>query len=121
MWTKWSRWPNRAPEHLAAPGLNPRRRRKVAVLACMDTRIDLLPMFGLDRGNAHIIRNAGGLVTEDVIRSSSDARIAGHRRHRRTPRRSGVSGRVDDDLAVGERVPGTRKLPHGRHVKGTAR
>jgi carbonic anhydrase len=58
-------------DHLAAPGLSPRPRRKVAVLACMDTRIDLFPMLGLERGDAHIIRNAGGLVTEDAIRSLS--------------------------------------------------
>src|SRR3712207_9107508 len=35
----------------------------------MDTRIDLFPMLGLERGDAHIIRNAGGLVTDDAIRS----------------------------------------------------
>jgi len=56
---------------LAAPGLSPRPRRKVAVLACMDTRIDLFSMLGLRRGDAHIIRNAGGLVTDDAIRSLS--------------------------------------------------
>jgi carbonic anhydrase len=56
---------------LAAPGLSARPRRKVAVLACMDTRIDLFPMLGLQRGDAHIIRNAGGLATEDAIRSLS--------------------------------------------------
>ena len=56
-------------DDLAAPGLDPKPRRKVAVLACMDTRIDLFPMLGLERGDAHIIRNAGGLVTDDVIRS----------------------------------------------------
>ena len=56
---------------LAAPGLSPRPRRKVAVLACMDTRIDLFPMLGLERGDAHIIRNAGGLVTDDALRSLS--------------------------------------------------
>jgi carbonic anhydrase len=59
---------SRATE-LAAPGLSPRPRRKVAVLACMDTRIDLFAMLGLARGDAHIIRNAGGLVTDDAIRS----------------------------------------------------
>ncbi len=58
-------------EELAAPGLDPRPRRKVAVLACMDTRIDLFPMLGIQRGDAHIIRNAGGLVTEDALRSLS--------------------------------------------------
>jgi carbonic anhydrase len=56
-------------EELAAPGLDPRPRRKVAVLACMDTRIDLFPMLGLRRGDAHILRNAGGLVTDDAMRS----------------------------------------------------
>jgi carbonic anhydrase len=56
---------------LAAPGLSPRPRRRVAVLACMDTRLDLFPMLGLARGDAHIIRNAGGLATDDAIRSLS--------------------------------------------------
>ena len=56
-------------DQLAAPGLSPRPQRKVAVLSCMDTRIDLFPMLGLERGDAHIIRNAGGLVTDDAIRS----------------------------------------------------
>src|SRR3954467_291109 len=63
---------------LAAPGLSPRPGRKVAVLSCMDTRIDVFPMLGLERGDAHIIRNAGGLVTEDVIRSlSASQRLLG--------------------------------------------
>jgi carbonic anhydrase len=56
-------------DDLAAPGMDPKPRRKVAVLACMDTRIELFPMLGLERGDAHIIRNAGGLVTDDAIRS----------------------------------------------------
>src|SRR3954452_11063493 len=65
-------------EQLAAPGLSPRPRRKVAVLSCMDTRIDLFPMLGIERGDAHIIRNAGGLVTDDVIRSlSASQRLLG--------------------------------------------
>jgi carbonic anhydrase len=65
-------------DRLAAPGLSPRPRRKVAVLSCMDTRIDLFPMLGIERGDAHIIRNAGGLVTDDVIRSlSASQRLLG--------------------------------------------
>jgi carbonic anhydrase len=59
------------PDELAAPGLSPRPQRKVAVLSCMDTRIDLFPMLGIQRGDAHIIRNAGGLATDDAIRSLS--------------------------------------------------
>lgn len=65
-------------EELAAPGLSPRPRRRAAVLSCMDTRIDLFPMLGLERGDAHIIRNAGGLVTDDAIRSlSASQRLLG--------------------------------------------
>ncbi len=65
-------------DQLAAPGLSPQPRRKVAVLACMDTRIDLFPMLGLSRGDAHIIRNAGGLVTDDALRSlSASQRLLG--------------------------------------------
>ncbi len=63
---------------LAAPGLSPRPRMGVAVLACMDTRIDLFPMLGIRRGDAHIIRNAGGLATDDAIRSlSASQRLLG--------------------------------------------
>lgn len=56
-------------EALAAPDLDARPRRQVAVLTCMDTRLDIFPLFGLERGDAHIIRNAGGLVTDDALRS----------------------------------------------------
>jgi len=63
---------------LAVPGLSPHPRRKVAVLSCMDARIDLFAMLGLERGDAHIIRNAGGLVTDDAIRSlSASQRLLG--------------------------------------------
>lgn len=67
----------RAPE-LAVPELSSRPWRKVAVLTCMDTRIDPLSMLGLERGEAHIVRNAGGLVTDDAIRSlSASQRLLG--------------------------------------------
>lgn len=58
-------------EELAAPGLDPRPRRRVAVLTCMDSRLDVAQMLGIERGDAHVIRNAGGLVTDDAIRSLS--------------------------------------------------
>jgi len=47
---------------------SPRPRRKLAVLMCMDTRLDRHAL-GLDFGDAHFIRNAGGIATLDVIRS----------------------------------------------------
>ncbi len=43
--------------------------RKLALVACMDYRIPLKEAFGLGPGDAYVIRNAGGVVTEDVIRS----------------------------------------------------
>lgn len=42
---------------------------KLAIVACMDSRIDMFGLLGLHLGEAHIIRNAGGLVTDDVLRS----------------------------------------------------
>jgi carbonic anhydrase len=44
-------------------------RNKVAVVACMDARLQVYEVLGLDVGDSHIIRNAGGVVTDDVIRS----------------------------------------------------
>ncbi|MHA7817655.1 MAG: beta-class carbonic anhydrase [Pseudohaliea sp.] len=43
--------------------------RQVAVVACMDARIETGRLLGLEEGDAHVIRNAGGVVTDDVIRS----------------------------------------------------
>jgi carbonic anhydrase len=43
--------------------------RKVAVIACMDARLDVHKILGLQEGDAHVIRNAGGVVTDDAIRS----------------------------------------------------
>lgn len=43
--------------------------RKVAVVACMDARLNPYGLLGLREGDAHVIRNAGGVITEDEIRS----------------------------------------------------
>jgi carbonic anhydrase len=52
-----------APSHSGAPVL------RVAVVTCMDARLDPRGLLGLRDGDAHVIRNAGGVVTPDVIRS----------------------------------------------------
>ncbi len=53
----------------AHPGKQPiQPARRLAVVACMDARIDVEDLLGLQTGEAHIIRNAGGVVTEDAIR-----------------------------------------------------
>jgi carbonic anhydrase len=51
------------------PGMDARPVLEVAVVACMDARIDLHAALGLQLGDCHTIRNAGGVVTDDVIRS----------------------------------------------------
>ena len=43
--------------------------KHVAVVACMDARLDVYRILGLNEGEAHVIRNAGGVVTDDEIRS----------------------------------------------------
>ena len=48
---------------------NPRPLRRLAVVTCMDARIDVFAALGLHLGEAHVIRNAGGRVTDDVLRS----------------------------------------------------
>lgn len=50
-------------------GLAVEPRRRLAVVACMDSRMDMFQILGLANGEAHIIRNAGGVITDDVIRS----------------------------------------------------
>ena len=48
---------------------SPRPKLRVAVVTCMDARIDLFQTLGLKLGDVHMLRNAGGLVTDDVLRS----------------------------------------------------
>ena len=56
-----------APSHQGALPLLP--SKQVAVVACMDARLDVYRILGIAPGEAHVIRNAGGVVTDDVIRS----------------------------------------------------
>ena len=54
------------PKHPGKQSIQPSKR--IAVLACMDARLDVEDLLGLQTGEAHIIRNAGGVVTDDAIR-----------------------------------------------------
>jgi carbonic anhydrase len=51
------------------PGRSPRPASHIAIVACMDARLDVHRILGLEPGQAHVIRNAGGTVTDDVVRS----------------------------------------------------
>jgi carbonic anhydrase len=56
-------------EPLPSRHVDVRPRRRLAVVTCMDSRLDVFAALGLEVGDAHILRNAGGVVTDDVIRS----------------------------------------------------
>src|SRR3954452_8220725 len=49
--------------------LDVRPQRKLAIVTCMDSRLDVFAALGLGDGEAHVLRNAGGVITDDVIRS----------------------------------------------------
>ena len=74
----------------------------VAVVACMDARLDVYRILGLKEGDAHVIRNAGGVVTDEVIRSltisqhklgTTDVVLIGHSD-------CGLEGLDQDELAA---------------------
>ena len=51
--------------------LDVRPSRRLAIVTCMDARLDVFSALGLSHGEVHILRNAGGVITDDVIRSLS--------------------------------------------------
>jgi carbonic anhydrase len=101
-------------EEMAAPAMSSRPGRRVAVLTCMDTRIDPYALLGLKRGEAHILRNAGGLVTDDVLRSlAASQRLLGTEEVVVVMHRGcGLEGASDEDfhaqLSSDEWVPSWR-------------
>jgi carbonic anhydrase len=54
---------------LPATHIDVRPRRRLAIVTCMDSRLDVFAALGLQHGEAHVLRNAGGVITDDVIRS----------------------------------------------------
>ena len=61
---------NRAyADALAEQRLEARPARGLAIVSCMDARVDVSAALGLRTGDAHVLRNAGGVITDDVIRS----------------------------------------------------
>lgn len=59
----------RFAESLPAKHLDVRPSRRLAIVTCMDSRLDVFAALGLGDGEAHVLRNAGGVITDDVIRS----------------------------------------------------
>jgi carbonic anhydrase len=54
---------------LADQHLDVEPQRHLAIVTCMDSRLDVFAALGLGNGEAHVLRNAGGIITDDVIRS----------------------------------------------------
>jgi carbonic anhydrase len=54
---------------LAEQHLDVEPQRRLAIVTCMDSRLDVFAALGLGNGEAHVLRNAGGIITDDVIRS----------------------------------------------------
>ncbi len=54
---------------LAGRHLDVEPQRRLAIVTCMDSRLDVFAALGLGAGEAHVLRNAGGIITDDVIRS----------------------------------------------------
>jgi carbonic anhydrase len=54
---------------MGSGGLPSPPSKRLVIVACMDARMDLHRILGLEPGDAHVIRNAGGVITEDVLRS----------------------------------------------------
>ena len=94
-----------AEGHMALSG--PRPSRGLAVVTCMDTRIDTLAVLGLALGQAHVIRNAGARVTDDVLRSLAlGSHVLGvHTVVVMQHTDCGVAGPTNDDLRDRTRAP----------------
>ena len=59
----------RYADRLTEPHLDVRPARGLAIVTCMDSRLNVFAALGLGNGDAHVLRNAGGVITDDVIRS----------------------------------------------------
>lgn len=60
---------NRSQGHAARVPLDKQPRQRLVIITCMDCRIDVWEAFGLEPGDANVLRNAGGIVTDDTLRS----------------------------------------------------
>jgi hypothetical protein len=68
--------------------------RKLAIVTCMDSRLDVFAALGLGDGEAHVLRNAGGVITDDVIRSLAISQRLPCAAARGDRHRSGIRDRV---------------------------
>jgi carbonic anhydrase len=91
---------------------SPRPTRRTAVVTCMDARIDIFAVLGLHLGEAHVIRNAGGIVTDDVLRSLTLSQLRMGTREVLIAHHTdcGLSG-LDDDAVADELEAASGRRP----------
>jgi carbonic anhydrase len=91
---------NRSYAAARASVAGPRPGRRLAVITCMDARIDVLAALGLHLGEVNVIRNAGGRVTDDVLRSLALAAHVLHVEHVVVMQHTkcGLAGVTDEEL-----------------------
>jgi len=96
--------------------------RHVAIVTCMDSRIDTFAIFGLECGEAHILRNAGGIITDDVLRSLALSQTLLQTREIILMHHTDCGMKFDDiDEAVRTAIRRVREhpsLPHRDNVRG---
>ncbi|WP_127358608.1 carbonic anhydrase [Actinacidiphila soli] len=104
--------------------LDPEKRRpltRVAIVACMDARLGIETMFGLRAGDAHVIRNAGGCITSDTLRSLRLSQIRGGTREIVLVHHEDCAALSDPDADLRECLDLLRtsnELPHTDVVRG---
>jgi carbonic anhydrase len=96
--------------------------RRVAIVTCMDARIDPLGILGLALGDAHVLRNAGGRVTPDVLRSLALSTHALGVREVGVVHHTGcrLQGQANDDLNRQTGLASVDFLPFGDHAEAVA-
>src|SRR3954471_6483428 len=120
------REPATAPEQETAPepeaALSRKTARALAILTCMDCRIDPLDALGLSLGDAVVLRNAGAQVSDDVLRSLQMAHEALGVRTVHVIAHTDCAAHGDDGAAAAEAVYGAERisaaLPHLRAQSG---
>lgn len=110
--------------HLGGGGTAAEPRLKVAVVTCMDARIDVFKLLGLRPGDAHVVRNAGGRATDDVVRSLAVSQSALGTEEVMVVHHTGCAALEPDDdpaavlRAAVEHLRGSAALPHRDQVRG---
>ncbi len=97
---------------------DPRPSKQLAILTCMDCRLDVLDALGLELGEAHVFRNAGGLVTDDALRSLEISQRQLDTREIFVVHHTGCAAGAPDPAGAARQLRESPSLPHRDGVRG---